>query len=210
MITVPKQVPILNEDGSHKQYEPTIRGETTEVTDEPVIEKVWDEENEVYNDVHKVDEGGNFLYWGQVGTGQMQDCYTVEQVEIQKEDVDGNPLYFKEVTETVIAYEDQEPLEIIEDDERWTEQLESALEDIEQIKTVKFEDKPSLFTYDDIIHAPKVPKSEVEILQEDNLMIMEAAAEIYEENILLKSDLLDTMDALATVYEQVLALGGGG
>ncbi|WP_162035956.1 hypothetical protein [Chengkuizengella sediminis] len=175
MVNTPTQIPIFNDDGTQKQYERTVRGETTEVTDEPLMEKVWDEENEVYNDVHKVDEDGTLLYWGQVGTGQMINCYTVEQILNQKEDPEGNLLYYKEVTETSITYEDQEPLEITQDDERWTEELAPALEDIEQIKMVKFEDQPSLFTYEDILNAPKTPltaEQEIELLKSENATLI--------------------------------------
>ncbi|MFS1514543.1 hypothetical protein VQL36_19250 [Chengkuizengella sp. SCS-71B] len=175
MVNTPTQIPIFNEDGTQKKYERTVRGETTEVTDEPVIEKVWDEENEVYSDVHKVDEDGNLLYWGQVGTGQMINCTTVELTLNQKEDPESNLLYYKEVTEPLITYEDQEPLEVIKEDERWTEELAPALEDVEQIKTVKFEDQPSIFTYDDIINAPKTPltaEQEIELLKSENATLI--------------------------------------
>lgn len=46
--------------------------------------------------------------------------------------------------------------------------------------------------------------------KEENLMIMEAMAEVYEENLKLKSDNLMTMEAVAEVYEMVLALQNGG
>ncbi|MDP5275267.1 hypothetical protein Q5Y73_14210, partial [Chengkuizengella sp. 2205SS18-9] len=209
MIKKPYRVPVLNENGVQKQYEQTVRGETTEVTDEPIMEKVWDEVNELYNDVQKVDEDGNPLYWGLVGTGRMIDIFTTEEVEEQKTDDNGELLFYQEITEPHITYEDQEPLEITEEHESWTDQLTPALEDINQVKTIKFEDQPSLFTHDDIVNAPKVPPSEIETLQEDNLMIMEAAADIYEQNLQTQDELLNTMDALATVYEQVLILQGG-
>ncbi|MDP5277260.1 hypothetical protein, partial [Chengkuizengella axinellae] len=168
-------VPMLDENGVQKQYEQMVRGETTEVTDEPIMEPVFDEENEVYNDVQKTDEDGNPLYWGLIGTGRMIDIFTSEEVDEQKTNDDGELLYYKEITEPLITYEDQEPLEIIQNHDSWTEELTPALEDIEQTKTIKFEDQPSLFTYDDIMNAPKVPltaEEEIELLKSENATLI--------------------------------------
>jgi len=176
MINVPTQIAIFNEDGSQKQYERTIRGETTEVTEEPVMIKV--EQDEEVIEQQKTDEDGNLLYWGQVGTGQMIDCYTVEQILNQKENLEGDPLYYKEVTESITTYEDQEPLEITQDDEQWTEELAPSLEDIEQTKTVKFEDQPSAFDYDEIVETkslspiPLTPEQEIDLLKAENATII--------------------------------------
>ncbi|MFS1513035.1 hypothetical protein VQL36_11450 [Chengkuizengella sp. SCS-71B] len=173
MVNTPTQIPIFNEDGTQKQYERTVRGETTEVIDEPVMIEV--EQDGESMEKQKTDEDGNLLYWGQVGTGQMINCTMVELILNQKQDPEGNLLYYKEVTETSITYEDQDPLEVIKEDERWTEELAPALEDVEQIKTVKFEDQPSVFTYDDIINAPKTPltaEQEIELLKSENATLI--------------------------------------
>ncbi|MGO0061835.1 hypothetical protein ACTID9_17710 [Brevibacillus fluminis] len=57
----------------------------------------------------------------------------------------------------------------------------------------------------------KIARLETELAaaKEENLMIMEATAQIYEVNLALKEESLNTMEALAQVYEELLALKGG-
>ncbi len=55
---------------------------------------------------------------------------------------------------------------------------------------------------------PKAPPTEVEILKEENLLLMETAVELYEKNIVLEQKTavleqqnLDIMEAIADIYE---------
>ncbi|NBI28578.1 hypothetical protein [Chengkuizengella marina] len=167
------QIPLLDDQGNQKTYEKTVKGETIEFTDEPVIEQVWNEETETYDDIHKTDDEGNLLYWGQVPTGQMIPLFTADQVEVHQMDDEENLLYYKEIEETITNYEDQEPLEITEDHEEWTEELELAYEDIEVTEVITFKTHMTKFTYDDVMDiksrpVPLTTEDELELLKEEN------------------------------------------
>ncbi|MED4749964.1 hypothetical protein [Brevibacillus choshinensis] len=53
------------------------------------------------------------------------------------------------------------------------------------------------------------PKVRIIELEEENLTIMEATAQVYEDNLRLQSQLLDNMEATAFLYEELQALKGG-
>ncbi|MDP5274359.1 hypothetical protein [Chengkuizengella axinellae] len=162
------QIPKLDDDGNQKTYEKTVRGETVEVTEDPVIDRIYNEETEEYEEIHKTDEDGNSLYWGQVPTGQMIPMFTTQQVEVHKSDEAGNQLYYKTFEEITTTYEDQPPLEIIEDHEEWTEELELAFEEKQVPEVVSFKTHMTEFDENDIfeIQSRPVPKSETDILGE--------------------------------------------
>ncbi|MFS1513031.1 hypothetical protein VQL36_11430 [Chengkuizengella sp. SCS-71B] len=167
------QIPVLDDQGNQKAYQKTVRGETTEVTNEPVIEQVWNEETEENENVQKADEEGNLLYWGQVPTGQMIPLFTIGQVEAHQMDDEGNLLYYKDIEETLTTYEDQKPAEITDQHVEWSEELELAFENVEIPETVSFKTHMTEFTYDDIMEIKSKPvpltiEDELELLKEEN------------------------------------------
>ena len=149
MIKVLKKVPLLNENNKQVKYEKKVVGETKEDTGNPVM--ILDEETGEL--VQKTDENGNPLFYGLVGTGEFIKCYTTDEVEEQKKDKYGRPLFYDTEIVMVEKVTEQPPIEITEDDERFHEGLEKVQVEVEKTKTVKFEEDMSVFTYDDIVKA---------------------------------------------------------
>lgn len=117
------KVPLLDAEGEHMSYVPTMPAEVTEDTGNPVMIR-----NDEGEEVQKVDDEGNKLYYGHVpipGASPIL-CCTMEVAEVQKTDEDGNLLYWKTVEEDLVSYVSQEPLEITADDEQYIEGLELA------------------------------------------------------------------------------------
>jgi hypothetical protein len=127
-----KKVPLLGEDGKQVSYE---------VIETLVTPAVLDEEGNVIEE-EKTEE---------VPTGRFILCYTTEEVESQKEDSEGRKLFYKTVEEEVEVTTPQETLIIDETDERFVEGLERVTNEVENTKTVTFEESPQEFTYEDII-----------------------------------------------------------
>lgn len=150
MVTEIQRVPLLDSDNNVVTYPVTVRGETTEVTDEPVMIMVTTEDGTT-SEEQKKDDNGNLLYWGQVPTGQVLDCYTSKEVEIQKTDSNGQLLYYTTETDVETQTIENPPLEITVDDERYSDGLEKVTETIQQDKTVSFSGNQSEFNYDDIV-----------------------------------------------------------
>lgn len=126
MVAVRNTVPHLDTEGVQVSYIPTVPGEVLEDTGEPIM--VPDDEGTL---VQKTDEQDRPLFMGQVphpaGEAARIFCTTVEEVEVQKTDADGDDLlYWNTVEDEAVTYEPQEPLEITQDDERYTEDLEEA------------------------------------------------------------------------------------
>ena len=149
MIKVLKKVPLLDENNKQVKYEKKVVGETTEDTGNPVM--IIDEETGEL--VQKTDENGNPLFYGLVGTGEFIKCYTTDEVEEQKKDKYGRPLFYDTEIVMVEKVTEQPPIEITEDDERFHEGLEKVQVEVEKTKTVKFEEDMSVFTYDDVVKA---------------------------------------------------------
>jgi hypothetical protein len=145
-----KKYELYDANNNLVKYQPTQLGEVTEVTDEPVMIDVVNEETNEPEQVQKTDEEGNLLYWAQVPVGDPIQCYTTEEVEVQKVDSNGKKIYQKEVEHEVLTQEQQPDLEITNQDERYTEELEPALEDENKTRTVSFDSEANLFTYADI------------------------------------------------------------
>lgn len=130
MITTVEKVPLLDADGQQVSYIPTVRGEVLEDTGDPVW--VLEETEDGQQEVQKVDDLGRALFWGQVpdpaGEAARVLCSELREQEVQKTDGDGALLYWNTVEETQTTYTPQEPLEITQEDERYTEDLEEAYE----------------------------------------------------------------------------------
>lgn len=146
MITVTKQVPLLDANGNQVTYEQTTISEVTTPTDNPVMIQYADG-----NLVQKKDANGNLLYYSQVGTGVYIKCYTTEETTEQKKDSNGNLLYYTTETVQNTISTPQDPLLITEDDERYINGLEKATEDVQQQKTISFKDSMNEFNYYDVI-----------------------------------------------------------
>lgn len=143
MVTVYKQVP------AGFGYYKTKLGMTTEVTDSPVMSEDIDDEGNII-EVHAMNTEDNLLYWGQVPTDEWVECFTTVEEEVQKTEL-RQPLFYKEVDEEVITLIDQPPLEILIDDERWTEDLQPATEVKMTTKVIRFDTDMSEFTYDEVL-----------------------------------------------------------
>lgn len=145
------QVPLLDENGTQVEYQPLRREMTTDVSDEPVMYMVYDEENDVDVPTQATNEEGELLFYNEIPSGPVIKCTIEEEQEVQKTDGDGNLIYTKEVTTTTIVLEEQELLEVTEDDELFVEGLPRAVEDAVQYRIATFENEPELFTYEDIV-----------------------------------------------------------
>lgn len=153
MINVTKKIPILDENNNPKLYEVTTFGETTEVTRIPAVietETIQDGKR-VFKQTQKTDSNGNLLFLGDIGTGIYREMYEEEIVVEQKKNELDELLFYKEIRKEIQTQKEKESLEITEDDERWTKELEEVKEEVEVIKIVTFEENPSLFNYDDVI-----------------------------------------------------------
>jgi hypothetical protein len=146
-----RKIELYDADNNPVKYQPTQLGKVTDVTDEPVMVAVVNEETGETQQVQETDENGNLLYWGQVPVGDPVQCYTTEQVEVQKVDVNGKKIYQKEVEQEVVTQEPQPDLEITNQDERYVEDLEKALVDEAKTRMVSFDSESNLFTYDEIV-----------------------------------------------------------
>jgi hypothetical protein len=165
MIDVVNYIPLLDANNNQLTYQPTTLGKTTEVTEEPVMITVYDEEgNESI--IQESDESENLLYWGQVPVGSPLPLQTSEVVQQQKVDDAGELLYWNEVTEDVVTYQPQEPLLITNEDENWTEDLEFAYDIIPSGTVVDFSIHPTLFTYQEIINYPTLEEVKQAKLEE--------------------------------------------
>lgn len=102
-----KRVPLMDENDTQKSYEVTQTESITEI-----------QEQEDGSEVEVV------TGYRQVGTGQFLLLYTTQ--EEQEVDEDGNLLYWNSVEDPAIRYEPQSSIEILADDERWTEELQLA------------------------------------------------------------------------------------
>jgi hypothetical protein len=148
------KVPLLDEDNNQITYEKKFLGETTEVTNAPVM--YYDEELE--KEVQKKDEEGNLLYIGLVPTGVFIDCFTTETDLVHKENKYGQKLFFEEKTDIVEEVVEVEPLVIVEDSEEYlalTEvelsQLVQDTEEVEVFHTVTFSEDFDQFSYEDVV-----------------------------------------------------------
>lgn len=147
MIKVIKQIPLLDENGEQVKYEKMTIGEVTEDTGEPVM--IVDEETGEL--VQKTDENGNLLFYGEISTGEFIECYTTEEIEEQKKNEFGEPLFYDVEIITTEKIVPQPPIEITEDDERFVEGLEKAQIEVKKTKTSTFDEDMEAFTYDDIV-----------------------------------------------------------
>lgn len=147
MIKVLKKVPLLDENNKQVKYEKKVFGETKEDTGNPVM--ILDEETGEL--VQKTDENGNPLFYGLVGTGEFIKCYTTDEVEEQKKDKYGRPLFYDTEIVMVEKVTEQPPIEITEDDERYVEGLPTALEDTTYPVVVTFDKNPEEFTFEDVV-----------------------------------------------------------
>lgn len=146
-----RKVPLLNDEGEQVTYRLTQREKTTEITDEPVLVDIYNEETGETEQQQEKNEQDELLYWIENPTGPVIACYTIEEVEVQKKNEQGQPLYQKEIVTEVITEEEQPLLEITSDDERFIEGLPRALEDTVIRRTVSFDSEPELFDYWDIV-----------------------------------------------------------
>lgn len=146
-----KKVPLL--DGKNKPitYQPTVRIQVTEQTNSPVLEDVPNEDGEGTTQVQAKNEEGKLLYWKDVPNGPVLTCYTLKDVETQKTDADGKPLYFKQVTVRTPITEELPLLEITADDERYVQGLPRVIEKYEDLRTALFSTEPELFTYEEVV-----------------------------------------------------------
>lgn len=176
MVTETKRVPLLDDNGIQKEYEVTERGEVTEVTDEPVMETVETENGETA-DVQKKDAEGNLLYWGQVGTGQVLKCWTVEEQEVQKKDEHGQLLYAATEKQAETVVEPQPDLEILASDDRYTDDLEPVQVPEIRSRTARFVEEPGQFTYEDIRQAKEAQLAEGTFYQA--AMLLEQPAPVF-------------------------------
>lgn len=156
MVVEVRKEPLLDDAGEQVSYIPTTRGETTEDTGDPVW--VYEETEEGgQQQVQKVDDLGTPLFWGQVpnpaGESARIYCTVATEFEVQKKDAEGALLFWKEVVDELNTYEPQAPLEILQTDERYTEDLLPATEEVTRYRTTRFTEEPELFTYADIEEA---------------------------------------------------------
>jgi hypothetical protein len=158
MVTQVNKIPLLDENNEIVTYQPTQYMQTTESVDyygnpcEPIMVQKVDESGNVTEE-QMTDKEGNPLYMGHMPVGEPIPCYTTETVEVQKE-VNGELVYLEKVVEVVgEVYEEQPPIEITEDDERFFEGLPRALEDAFRYEVVTFELHPDEFTFEDIVKA---------------------------------------------------------
>lgn len=130
--TITWNEPMLDEDGKQMRYE---------VMNEVVTPATFDEEgNELTEETREM-----------VPTGVFRDIFTVEELDEQKTDEDGKPLFHgvhvEQVTETVTS----EPIEITEDDDRFEEGLEQASVDVTNQRLARFTEEPEAFTFEDVV-----------------------------------------------------------
>lgn len=131
------QEPLIEEIGEERLIE------TTEDTGNPVMVKV-------IKKVPLLDENKKQVTY-QTEAEETINCYITGEVEEQKRNEYGQPLFYGKEIVIVEKVTEQSPIEITEDDERFCEGLEKVQIEVEKTKTVKFEEDMSAFTYDDIV-----------------------------------------------------------
>jgi hypothetical protein len=155
MLQITNKIPVLDDQGNQKTYQPVSLQETTSDVNyygdpnEPVMIKIYHEDGTVTEE-QKTNENGELLYIGLMPYGSEVKVFTTEIEEYQKEDSEGNFLYWGEVVEEVVEYELVTPLEVIEDDPEYKEGLEKAQEKVQKERIVKFNEEQSLFNYEDV------------------------------------------------------------
>lgn len=135
MRTVARKLPLLDADGNQVRYE---------VFEEQVTPAEYDHTGKtpvlLTAEVREM-----------VPTGVFRDCYVVEEEEVHSTDAEGNPLYLKTRNRPLTVQVEQAPLEITEADERFSDELERASEEESFTRTVRYQDEPGAFTFEDAL-----------------------------------------------------------
>lgn len=177
-------VPLLDDNEEQVFYYRTEEIETTEETDRPVFIEVYNEELGEYETIHKTNEDHEELFYKTVEVGEPIYCFTKEEVEVQKTDSEGNPLYLKVIENEVVTLEEQEPIEITSEDERYTEDLPKATNEQTVYKTVTFEEDSSIFTYDEIVEYKRTQLTKGTFFA-NSLLIESFDTQLFEENSII-------------------------
>lgn len=148
---VMQQVPLLDENEKPVTYQRTQTIKVTEDTGRPVIIEVFIEDSGRFEKTQELDEEGNELFYKDVKVGPIEPCYTMENVEVQKKNIDGKLLYIRETSKDVEFYDQVEPLEITKTDKRYREGLAPVLEPFTDTQDAYFESAPELFVYEDLV-----------------------------------------------------------
>ncbi|WP_127580812.1 hypothetical protein [Paenibacillus koleovorans] len=92
------------------------------------------------------DEEGDVTGQEEQPSGSPLPLWTSQVIEVQKQDSEGDPLYWMDVDEELTTYEPQPPIET----EEYAEGLEPATETIITERTAWFTQEPELFSYTDV------------------------------------------------------------
>jgi hypothetical protein len=131
-----------------------VQVETIAETEFPVMETVsktvplLDKNNkQVYYHPTVEDENGEMVE----DTSQKIYCSVGEEREQQKRNADGDLLYYMVEDRVDERFEKQEPIEILDTDERFIDRLERAFTLETRYFTVSFSENPEKFSYSDIV-----------------------------------------------------------
>lgn len=96
------------------------------------------------------EEGKHISYIPEEGASPIL-CYTFGEKEVQKTDENGSPLFYTTVYKAVEVITEFPAEEITAEDERYTEGLPKAVEEVSRYRTISFNENMEEFTYGEVV-----------------------------------------------------------